>query len=178
MSSVRGDGTSGLPVRLNSLIWPAGVSAFKQSVDLPRGTLALGYAGLLPQLAALVLVVAGGEWAWIALASSYAYAALIFSFLGGVWWGQALQSNNPPNWVLPIAVMPSLIGLALFLPWTLGWPWPGPSLLWLGLLIAASPLVDRALGFHEHAWMRLRWHLSLGLGGLSVVIAVIALSGR
>lgn len=138
----------------------------------------LGYAGLLPQAVALALVLSGGEWSWIALASSFAYAALIFSFLGGVWWGQALTATNPPVWSFAVAVLPSLIGLALFLPWTLGWPWPGPSLFWLGLLICASPLVDRSLALGDALWMRLRWHLSLGLGSLTLAIALAEFARR
>lgn len=139
----------------------------------------LGLAGLLPQLIALIMVLGGGTWSWIALASSFAYAALIFSFLGGVWWGQALSKpDDAPDWAFAIAVLPSLIGLALFLPWTLGWPWPGPSLFWLGLLIMASPLVDRALALGDTSWMRLRWQLSIGLGGLTLIIALADLAQR
>ncbi|MGB7372788.1 DUF3429 domain-containing protein [Pontixanthobacter sp.] len=139
----------------------------------------LGFAGLLPQLIALILIVDGGTWSWIALASSFAYAALIFSFLGGVWWGQALSKpDDAPGWAFAVAVLPSLIALALFLPWTLGWPWPGPSLFWLGLLIAASPCIDRALALQDASWMRLRWLLSLGLGGLTLIIGLIDLAQR
>ena len=57
----------------------------------------LGYAGLLPQIAALALFAGGGEWGWVALAAGFAYAALIFSFLGGVWWGQALAMPRAPG---------------------------------------------------------------------------------
>ncbi len=138
----------------------------------------LGYAGLLPQLVAVLLYWHGGEWGWIALAGGFAYAALIFSFLGGVWWGQALASPTAPNWVYAVAVLPSLIGLGLFIPWTLGWAWPEPSLLWLGLILMASPLVDRALGLGSKSWMRLRWHLSLGLGLLTLVLGIMGLLAR
>ena len=136
----------------------------------------LGFAGLIPQLLAVFLVAQGGEWRWIALAGSYAYAALIFSFLGGVWWGQAISQGRSGNGVSPmflgIGVLPSLIGFALFLPWTLGWDWPGPSLFWLGVLIMLSPLIDRKLGMGGAGWLRLRWYLSLGLGTLTVIMGV------
>lgn len=135
----------------------------------------LGYAGLLPQLIALVLFLRGGEWGWIALAGSFAYASLIFSFLGGVWWGQALSNPAAPRWAFIAAILPSLLALALFMPWTLGWDWPGPSLLWLGVLIGLSPLVDPKLGMGGPEWMRLRWQLSLGLGALTIVLAILAL---
>ncbi|UIP05960.1 DUF3429 domain-containing protein [Erythrobacter sp. SDW2] len=151
-------------------------TAERQSV--PAAAQWLGYAGLLPQMIAILLVVQGGSLSWIALASSYAYAALIFSFLGGVWWGQALSHPGAPRWAFAVAVLPSLIGLALFLPWTFGSEWPGPSLLWLGLMLCLSPLVDRQLALGGKEWMTLRWRLSLGLGGLSVVLALLAMEQR
>lgn len=139
----------------------------------------LGFAGLLPQALAVVLVLGGGAWSWIALASSFAYAALIFSFIGGVWWGQALSlPAQAPSWAYAAAVLPSLIGVALFLPWTLGWPWPGPSLFWLALMIIVSPLIDRALAIGGAEWMRLRWQLSIGLGGLTLIIAMADFAQR
>lgn len=145
---------------------------------VPAAALWLGYAGLLPQIIAIALVLQGGSYSWIALASSYAYAALIFGFLGGVWWGQALSNPQTPRWAYAVAVLPSLIGLALFLPWTFGHEWPGPSLLWLGLMLCLSPLVDRKLGHGGSDWMTLRWRLSLGLGGLSVALALLAMEQR
>ena len=137
---------------------------------------ALGYAGLLPQIVCLGLVLTGHEWRYSALAGGFAYAAAIFSFLGGVWWGQAIASNRATTGAYLVAVMPSLMALALFLPWTFGWEWPGPALLYLGALIALSPLVDRALGFAGPDFLRLRWHLSLGLGGLTIALGLTASS--
>ena len=134
----------------------------------------LGYAGLLPQLLAVLLVLRGGEWGFVALAGGFAYAALIFSFLGGVWWGQAMQSGGKPRWAFAVAVLPSLLSLALYLPWTLGWRWPDPSLIWLGIFLTLSPFVDRALGLAPPAFLRLRWHLSLGLGALTLLLGILA----
>lgn len=141
---------------------------------LPPNARQLGLAGLLPQVAALLAVWGGGPLAWTALAVAYGYAALIFSFLGGVWWGLALTRPNPVSWVMPVAVLPSLIALAGWLPWMVGWNWPGPELAILGGLIALSPLVDRAIGDMPEGWLGLRWRLSLGLGGLSLLIALHA----
>lgn len=134
----------------------------------------LGYAGLLPQMLCIALILAGHEWRYSALAGGYAYAAAIFSFLGGVWWGQALASGRATTGAYVLAVMPSLIAVALFLPWTFGWEWPGPALLYLGALILGSPLIDRALGFAQADFLRLRWHLSLGLGGLTIALGMLA----
>jgi hypothetical protein len=134
----------------------------------------LGYAGLLPQILCLALILAGHEWRYSALAGGFAYAAAIFSFLGGVWWGQAVQSGRATTMSYLVAVMPSLLAVALFLPWTFGWEWPGPALLYLGALIALSPFIDRAMEFAAKDFMRLRWHLSLGLGGLTIVLGLLS----
>jgi len=134
----------------------------------------LGYAGLLPQLLCVALLLAGHEWRYSALAGGFAYAAAIFSFLGGVWWGQALQRGRAASGAYLLAVMPSLMAVALFLPWTFGWEWPGPALLYLGALIALSPLVDRALGFASRDFLSLRIQLSAGLGGLTIILGLLA----
>lgn len=137
----------------------------------------LGYAGLLPQIICVAMVVGGHEWRYAALAGGFAYAAAIFSFLGGVWWGQAVasaRSSRPATTgAYGLAVLPSLLAVALFLPWTFGWDWPGPALLYLGALIALSPLIDRALGFAQPDFLRLRWHLSLGLGALTIALGLV-----
>lgn len=110
----------------------------------------------------------------MALAGGFAYAALIFSFLGGVWWGQLLSSGKAGLAGFAVSVLPSLIALALFLPWTFGWSWPGPALVYLAVFIALSPLVDRALRLSDRTFMRLRWHLSLGLGVLTFALGLLA----
>ena len=135
---------------------------------------ALGYAGLLPQIISIALILTGHEWRYSALAGGFAYAAAIFSFLGGVWWGQAVASGRATTGAYLLAVMPSLLAVALFLPWTFGWEWPGPALLYLGALIIGSPLIDRALGFAAPDFLRLRWHLSIGLGSLTIALGLLA----
>ena len=144
---------------------------------LPRAALRFGFAGLLPQAIALFLVATDAEQRWSALAVGYAYAALIFSFLGGVWWGQALSIRNPTGWIYAAAVTPSLIALATYVPWVIGAPWPGPSLVVLGVCLILSPLVDRAIGRSmalPMGWMRLRIMLSAGLGGLTLLLAWVS----
>ena len=105
---------------------------------LPDNARWLGLAGLLPQIAAVAAVIHGGEARWTALALSFGYAALIFSFLGGVWWGLALAAPRVPRWTFAVSVLPSLIALALWYPWMVGDTWPGPELVVLGALIAAG----------------------------------------
>jgi len=134
----------------------------------------LGYAGLLPQIISIAMVLMGHDWRYAALAGGFAYAAAIFSFLGGVWWGQAVQSARATTGAYLVAVLPSLIAVALFLPWSFGWEWPGPALLYLGALIALSPMIDRKLGYAPSDFLRLRLHLSLGLGGLTIALGLLA----
>lgn len=143
-------------------------------ISLTPAARVLGYAGLLPQVFCCAMILAGHEWRYAALAGGFAYAAAIFSFLGGVWWGQAVQSGMATTGAYVLAVMPSLLAVALFLPWSFGWEWPGPALFYLGALILASPLVDRALGYAAPDFLRLRWHLSVGLGTLTLLLGALA----
>ena len=141
---------------------------------LPRPPVVLGLGGLLPQAICLVLVVHGGPERWIALAAACFYAALILSFLGGLWWMAGLLSGQRELWVYGVASVPSLIGLAALLPWSVGWDWPGPSLVALALALLASPLVDRVLARHVDfpaGWLRLRVMMTTGLGLLTLLIA-------
>lgn len=136
----------------------------------------LGYAGLLPQIACVALVALGSEYRFTALFIGFVYPAIIFAFLGGVWWGQALsKTGHASAFVYILAVLPSLISAALFIPFLEGWEWPGPALLYLGAFIAASPMIDRALGYAAKDFMQLRWHLSLGLGLLSIALGVLGM---
>jgi hypothetical protein len=73
--------------------------------------------------------------------------------------------------------MPSLLALVTLTPWLIGEPWPGPSLVWLGVAIMASPLIDRriaALGLAPPWWLILRLMLSVGLGGMAIVMGLAA----
>ena len=138
-----------------------------------------GLAGLLPQLIAVLFLLDGSGMRWIATAGGFGYAALIFSFLGGIWWAIAMLNRNAPDWIYAVAIAPSLIALATFLPWTWGWNWPGPSLLILAICLFASPMVDRAIGRVlplAEGWLALRWQLSSGLGLLTAILAVSAFS--
>lgn len=144
--------------------------------SLPRPLVVLGLAGLLPQAMCLVAVANGGPERWIALAAGCFYAAIILSFLGGMWWMAALLSGLRASWVYGVAVLPSLIGFAALLPWCVGWNWPGPSLVVLALALLASPLVDRTLARHmamPPGWLRLRMAMAGGLGLMTLLIAAL-----
>ena len=147
---------------------------------LPKAAFVAGYAGLLPQVIAAAMVLSGMEYRWTGLAAAYGYAAFIFSFLGGMWWGLAVTTRNndvSANRMFALAVAPSLLSLATYLPWIWGWEWPGPSLAWLGIFLMLSPLADRWLSSRcalPPGWMKLRWHLSIGLGGITLFLAAFA----
>jgi Protein of unknown function (DUF3429) len=136
----------------------------------------LGYLGLLPQFVFLAMALSGGPAHRFALAGGFAYAALIFSFLGGVWWGLALTASRQLPWLFAISVMPSLIALGCFLPWVWGLRWPEPYLLVLGVLLAMSCLVDlraaRALNLPV-GWTKMRTRLSLGLGLTTFLLGLV-----
>ncbi len=140
----------------------------------------LGFAGLLPQIACLAAAWLGPpEWRWSALAIGWGYAALILSFLGGLWWGLAAgspdEARRAPQWLWGAAVTPSLLALGTYLPWVFGAPWPGPSLYILGLAIIASVIVDlRLVTIPPVWWMALRLPLSLGLGAATVLLGLAA----
>ena len=134
-----------------------------------------GLAGLLSQAFAVFIVLFMDNLGGFAVANGFYYAALIFSFLCGVWWGLALDKPARPRWIYGAAVAPSLIALALYLARLWAWPSPQLPLAVLGVAIMASPLVDRAIARHltlPAGWLHLRWQSSLGLGGLTLMLAL------
>ena len=142
--------------------------------NLPRPAVLLGLSGWMPQAICLWLVAGGGPLGWSALAAGCFYAALILSFLGGMWWMAALLGGVRRAAVYVVAVLPSLAGLAALLPWTVGWDWPGPALVALGLVLLASPLVDRWLARMVElpaGWLALRMAMATGLGVLTLGLA-------
>jgi hypothetical protein len=132
--------------------------------SLPRPVRWLGLAGLLPFLAtALLAWTAPAEWRGVALYALAAYGAVILSFLGAVHWGLALGAPAAEAAVtaprLGFGVLPSLLAwFALLLP-----PWPGLTLLALGILgTAAVETLAAGHGLVPRPYLRLRWELSLG----------------
>ena len=75
-----------------------------------------------------------------------------------------------------LAVVPSIAGWIALLPWVVGWAWPGPSLVLLGVLLLLSPLVDIAIARRTGApprWLRFRIVMASGLGLLTLAMAVV-----
>jgi hypothetical protein len=150
----------------------------ERTVDaqLPLSANWLGYAGLLPQALALSLSLNEAD-RYIGLAAGYFYAALILSFLGGIWWGLAAAAAKPPRWIYAAAVLPSLLAFATGVPWMIGTTWPGPSLIIIGLALVIALAVDlrlKQLGLMSEGLFGLRMRLSLGLGGLTLALGLLA----
>ena len=138
---------------------------------------ALGFAGLMPQILCVLLAVWRDDSRLAAAAAGGGYAALILSFLGGMWWMQAVSRGDAQWWPYLLAVAPSLVGWAALLAAVSGIAPPGTALVLLAVALLASPLGDRAIGpllRSVPAWRRLRLTLSGGLGALTLVLAVVA----
>ena len=148
-----------------------------ENAALPRPAVLLGLAGIVPQALCFAAALVSIEWQWVALAAACFYAALILSFLGGLWWMQLLLQREERwrPWLLSVAA--SLGGWAALLPWCLGWTWPGPSLVALGALLVMSPLVDRHLAgppAPPAGWLGLRARMAGGLGLLTLLLGLAA----
>ena len=151
-----------------------------------RAAYLLGLAGLLPQLAAVALMILARndptDLAWIPLILGYGlaliYGSLILSFLGGIWWGYAMRRIERQGPLAIAAIVPTLVGLGCIAFATDGLPaavspWPAVA---LGCAIIATLVVDRRLvatGEAPGNWMRLRLPLSLGLGGLTIAAGLL-----
>jgi hypothetical protein len=151
-------------------------SKSSDKIPLSKPDYWLGYAGLLPQSYALLLGLDDAD-RYIGLAAGYFYAALILSFLGGIWWGLAAAAEQSPPWIFLAAVIPSLVAFATGYPWMTGQTWPGPSLIVLAAALVASLAVDfrlNRLGLMTNSLLGLRVRLSLGLGGLTLALGLLA----
>lgn len=142
--------------------------------SIPPAARALGYAGLLPLAgcAAGLVLLPMHRATW--LDAGFGYAALIFSFLGGLWWGQGVALRRVSPWRFGIAVLPSLLAWGLLLLQRLGWT-AESALLVLGAAILASPVIDLLLARHlapPTGWIALRLRLSAGLGLLTLAMAL------
>jgi hypothetical protein len=146
--------------------------------------LILGYAGLLPQIAALATCFFESA-ASVGSRFAFGYGLLILSFIGGIWWGFAMRdpvvrTGAPPQGaVASIAVAPSLLAATLILALIAG----AMSLSWglvaLGSIILGTLLVDRrlsGLGVAPAGWMMLRIPLSVGLGTLTILCGIVSRS--
>ena len=136
----------------------------------------LGFAGLLPQVAAVAALALGVDRV-IGHGFAFAYAGLIFSFVGGTWWGLTVRRPGRQGALLTVAVLPSLLVAALMLAMVSAVLPLRLALVILGGALMLMLPVDRHLvaeGDAPAGWMVLRTPLSLGLGVLTLLAGVIA----
>lgn len=150
-----------------------------------RAAYLLGFAGLLPPLAAVALIALGRgdptDLAWVPLLIGYGlaliYAAVILSFLGGIWWGFAMRRDAGQGRLVALSVLPPLVAAACVGGAALTVRDGGPlPLVVLGAAVMLTLLVDRhlvATGEAPAGWMRLRVPLSLGLGVLTIAAGLL-----
>ncbi|WP_174278551.1 DUF3429 domain-containing protein [Sphingomonas bacterium] len=138
----------------------------------------LGFAGLLPPLALVALIAwtrASPDRSSLLATALDLYAAIILSFLGGMWWSFAMRRRRGQGGLAALAVAPSLVTAALLLWSAVSGPnWPGVA---LGSAVLLTLLVDRhlvATGEAPAGWMGLRMPLSLGLGLLTIAAGALA----
>ncbi|EDL49234.1 DUF3429 domain-containing protein [Erythrobacter sp. SD-21] len=138
----------------------------------------LGLAGLLPQFVLLGLAYLGtGPLAETAGVLAAFYAALIFTFLGGTWWGiaagaPAAERRDGLGWLWVAAVVPSLLALAGLGTWAIELIPLEPLLVMLGAGLLMALVVDMRIGsLGPRWWLGLRAPLSLGLGLATLAIA-------
>lgn len=136
----------------------------------------LGWAGVLPQIMLLMFLIGRDpDLQEFSRVLSQAYAALIFSFLGGIWWGMAARvDGEPPRWLWFAAVFPALVAFVSFLPMAMGARDGALPHILLGSGLILSLWVDWRLcayGIAPPGWMFLRLPLSVLLGALTITAA-------
>lgn len=134
----------------------------------------LGFLGLLPFLAFTL----GGLLDLQAEASIrlfVSYSAIILSFLGGVHWGLAMLRNDAPTRELHWSMLPSLLGIAVFVAahWS-------PSLVLLCILAVGHlfwlKFEKRHLQHEDYAWyLELRGRLTFTVVALHVILVIISI---
>jgi hypothetical protein len=141
--------------------------AWKKPV--PRPATFLGAAGLVPFIAATVMLLVGAEqtdlfWRSVLLG----YSVAILSFLGGVQWGLVMQHNDQRDWLrYSASVAPAIVAwIAFLLPQPAQFPILAAGFV-LALIYDLS-VVGRA---EVPRWYRyLRWPLTI------VVVACLLLA--
>ncbi len=139
----------------------------------PRPALVLGAAGLLPTVAALlVLLFAGRALQDVAFRAAATYGAVILSFLGGAWWGLGAARGHPRDLMLwlGLAVLPALAA------WGVVYVLTPLSVAVLSALFLLVLWGDRELTRRYVApewWLMMRLPLSLCMAGLHMIVAVV-----
>ena len=147
--------------------------------NVPHWPRLLGLTGLLPQLAAVFAAFLGPEeWSESARAIGALYAALIFTFLGGTWWGiaacaPAAERRGGLAWAWVAAVVPSLVAFGSVGAWVLDMLPLEPMLVMLGAGLLVALGVDSRLGsLSPRWWMQMRMPLSIILGSATIALGL------
>lgn len=143
--------------------------------SLVAATRLLGFAGLLPQIIAVLFIAMGIDPALGALVA-FVYAAMILSFIGGIWWGFAVARAEGQSGLSGLAVVPALVAAAFGVARLLGMP-VGWALVAIGCAILLTLVIDHRLvedGRAPSDWMALRVPLSMGLGSLTILAGALA----
>jgi hypothetical protein len=135
----------------------------------------LGYAGLVPFLICVAVLVVADDPAWrgVAMDTLLHYAAVIASFLGAVHWGMAVQQNDRFTLArLRWGVTPALIA------WVLLAVTPaGVALLGFAFLFTLILIVDRfLLPVLDDTYRQMRVHLSVVVV-VSLLVAALVDAG-
>lgn len=128
----------------------------------------LGYLALLPfALGAALVWFAPAIWSVRAAAATAAYAAVVVSFLGGIYWGVAFRQTDPAGVLLGWGVVPSLLAAAALMLA------PAAALGALGAVLIVCYGVDRHFyPVNEIAkYLPLRLHLTWGAAASCLVAA-------
>ncbi len=147
--------------------------------DVPQWPRLLGLAGLLPSLGLVLIAFLGPEvLREMARSLGALYAGLIFTFLGGAWWGiaagaPAAERRGGLAWLWVAAVTPSLLALGLLAAFLQDRLPLEPVLVMLGSGLLVALGVDVRIGsLAPRWWMQLRAPLSIGLGALTIALGL------
>lgn len=135
----------------------------------------LGFAGLIPQLLALMLTATRIDPALGAM-MALGYAMLIVSFLGGIWWGFAMRAEERQPQMAALAVVPTVVAFALVVARLAGFraDW---GLVAIAVVLMLTLVVDRMFleeGVAPPGWMGLRVPLTIALAALTIATGVVA----
>ena len=116
-------------------------AALTKAPPLNPQALRLAYIGLLPFIlgTALVWLIGGqdlDQHTFVTTALS-AYAALVISFLGGIYWGLAARQTEPESQHFVVGVIPSVVAwIGVLMP-------PYSGLVVHGAMLVVGYLIDR-----------------------------------
>ena len=147
--------------------------AIETEIALPPRAKALAYAGLVPLVlgTALVWLIGGQDpeaHKFVCFALS-AYAGLVLSFLGGIYWGLAFRQADAAPALYAWGILPVVVGWigVLMLPYA--------GLALQGAMLIVCYLMDRRFypRLGAESWLTLRFRMS----AISALLCFLAAAG-